>query len=410
MATRKFHFTGSKGHPLSGRLDLPAGPIRGFALFAHCFTCTASSLAAVHVARALAARGIGVLRFDFSGLGESDGDFAESTFSTNVGDLVAAAEAMAAAGFAPGLLIGHSLGGTAALAAAGKLPGVRGVATIGAPFEPGHVKRELEPVLDRIEAEGEAEIRLDGRPFIFRKAFVEDLAVHDPGQSIGALGRPLLILHAPRDEIVDIDNATAIFAAARHPKSFIALDGADHLLTRKDDADQAAALISAWAGPLIGAEPAPPAPADGGVVVEDRNEGGLRVRVSAGGASFVADEPVEAGGLGSGPNPYDLLGAALGACTAMTLRLYAGRKGWPLDGVRVAVRHDPTQSAPSDLFTREIRLDGALDEAQRARLLQIAEHCPVHRTLTAGARIETLEAGLSPAPRASPPARSGTLR
>lgn len=410
MATRKFDFTGRQGQQLSGRLDLPDGPIRAFALFAHCFTCSKSSLASVRIARALAARGIGVLRFDFTGLGESGGDFAASSFSANVGDVGAAAEAMAAAGFGPALLIGHSLGGTAALAAAGALPGVRAIATIGAPFEPDHVKHALGPALGTIETDGEAEVELDGRRFTFRKTFVEDLAGHDQGARIAALARPLLILHSLRDDIVDIDNASSIFAAARHPKSFVALERADHLLTRREDAEQAAALISAWALPLIGAEPVAPAPADDGVVVEEHREGGLRARVSAGGISFFADEPVEAGGLGSGPNPYDLLGAALGACTAMTLRLYADHKDLPLDGVSVAVRHDRTEGAPSDRFTREIRLDGALDEAQRARLMEIAERCPVHRTLTAGARIETLEAGLNPAPRASPRARPGTLR
>ena len=409
MTTKIFDFTGKGGQRLSGRLDVPDGPIRAFALFAHCFTCSKSSLASVRIARALATHGIGVLRFDFAGLGESGGDFADTTFSANVGDLVAAAEAMTSAGFGPTLLIGHSLGGAAALAAAGALPAVRAIATIGAPLEPGHVKHALGPALGTIEAGGEAEVTLDGRRFTFRKSFVEDLAGHDQAARIGGLARPLFILHSPQDEIVDVENASSIFAAAHHPKSFVALDGADHLLTRKEDAEQAAALISAWSGPIVGAEPER-APEEDGVVVEERKEGGLRVRVRAGGASFVADEPVEAGGLGSGPNPYDLLGAALGACTAMTLRLYAGRKGLPLDGVGVSVRHDRTAGAPSDLFTREIRLDGALDELQRTRLMEIAERCPVHRTLTAGARIETLDAGFSPVPRASSQARPGTPR
>jgi uncharacterized OsmC-like protein/fermentation-respiration switch protein FrsA (DUF1100 family) len=410
MTTKTFDFTGRNGQPLSGRMDLPDGPIRGFALFAHCFTCSKSSLASVRIARGLAARGIGVLRFDFTGLGESGGDFSDTSFSSNVADLVAAAGAMAAAGFGPALLIGHSLGGGAALAAAGSLPGVRAIATIGAPFEPSHVQHVLGPALGTIEIQGAAEVDLDGRRFTFRKAFIDDLADHDQAARIGALARPLLILHSPTDEIVDIENASSIFAAARHPKSFVALDGADHLLTRKEDAEQAAALIAVWAGPHLGAEPATPAHEDEGVVVEEKREGGLRVRVRAGGVAFVADEPVEAGGLGSGPNPYDLLGAALGACTAMTLRLYADRKNLPLTGIHVAVSHARTGDAPSDLFTREIRLDGALDDAQRARLMEIAERCPVHRTLINGARIETLDAGFSPVPRASPPVRFGTLR
>ena len=410
MSTRIFDFPGHDGQTLSGRLDLPDGPIRAFALFAHCFTCSKSSLASVRIARGLAARGIAVLRFDFTGLGESGGDFADTGVRANVGDIIAAAAAMRAAGHPATLLIGHSFGGAAALAAAGLLREVRAVATIAAPFEPRHVTNALGTAVERILADGEAEALLDGRPFTFRKAFLDDLADHNQAARVAALARPLLVLHAPGDDTVDVENAERIFAAAGHPKSFVSLDGADHLLTRREDTDHVAALISAWADPYVEGETVSPESEYRGVVVEDRREGGLRVRVSAGGVQFVADEPAEVGGLGSGPNPYDLLGAALGACTAMTLRLYADRKGLPLDGVRVEVGHAKDGGAPADLFVRGIELKGDLDAAQRARLMEIADKCPVHRTLTTGSRIETEMVDFSPVPSATPRAQPGTPR
>ncbi|PWG02297.1 alpha/beta fold hydrolase [Sphingosinicella humi] len=405
MPSRPFDFTGADGQPLSGRLDVPDGPVRAHALFAHCFTCSKSSVAAVRIARALTAKGFGVLRFDFTGLGESGGAFADTSFSSNIGDLVAAASAMTRAGIAPSLLIGHSLGGAAALAAAGDLPSVKAVATLATPFDVDHVKQLFGPGLARLEEQGEAEVMLGGRPFTVRRDFVEDLAAHDQAARIKALKRPLLILHAPRDDVAGIDNATSIFMAARHPKSFVSLDDADHLLTRPADAAYAAEVIAAWASRYLAVDmPLRSEAQSGFVVVEETGEGGFQVEVRAGGAHFLADEPVEVGGLGSGPTPYDLLGAGLGACTAMTLRLYARGKGLPLERVRVTVGHSKSKdAAPPDLFVRQVRLEGALTDDQRRRLVEIAERCPVHRTLAGGARIDTTAEDITPLPAVDSP-------
>jgi putative redox protein len=400
MRTERFDFTGAAGQAMAGRLDLPEGAPQGFALFAHCFTCTKLSLAAVRIARALTLRGLGVLRFDFTGLGESEGDFADSSFSGDVRDLVAAARAMTARGYPPTLLVGHSLGGAAALAAAVELREVAAVAVIGAPFDVAHVARLFADELKTIREQGEAKVDLGGRPFTIRRSFVEDLEAQDQGARIAALRRPLLILHSPRDQIVGVENAAAIFQAARHPKSFVSLDDADHLLTRGADADYAAGVIAAWGARYLpaAAAAAPPEMPEGHVVVAETGAGRFQVEVAVGKTRFLADAPVAVGGLGSGPGPYDLLSAALGACTAMTLRLYAEPKKWPLARVSVDVTHEKRQDRTlPDLFTRAIALEGALDAAQRARLIEIAERCPVHRTLTRGATIATVAAGEAPA-------------
>jgi putative redox protein len=394
MQTRAFDFTGAAGQKLSGRLDLPDHPPRGYALFAHCFTCTKSSLAAVRIARALAARGFGVLRFDFTGLGGSEGRFADGGFSGDVSDLLAAAAEMRRAGMAPDLLVGHSLGGAAVLAAATELPEIKAVATVAAPFDVQHVTHLLQGGLETILEKGEAEVLLGGRPFTIRRSFIDDLRSHDQGARIARLRHPLLVLHSPVDQTVGIENASSIFLAARHPKSFVSLDDADHLLTHESDATYAADVIATWAARYI--RPAPASedaePLHDEVLVEETRAGKLQVEVRAGPARFLADEPVAVGGLGSGPGPYELLSAALGACTSMTLRLYADQKQWPLTRIRVAVSHSKDKERkPADLFRRSIALEGPLDDAQRARLLEIAGRCPVHRTLESGSAIETAE-------------------
>lgn len=405
MHTQDFDFEGESGHTLSGRLDLPDGPASSYALFAHCFTCTKSSLAAVRVSKALTALGYGVLRFDFTGLGQSGGDFADSSFSGSIADLIAAAGAMRGAGHAPALLIGHSLGGAAVLAAAAHIPETKAVATIGAPADVDHVTHLFAGDIDELRVKGEAEVRIGGRPFRLRRSFIDDLAAHDQGERIRALGRPLLILHSPRDATVGIDNASAIYRAARHPKSFVSLDGANHLLTDRKDAEFAAGIIAAWSSRYL----ADPAPArseqqSGVVTVAETGEGAFQVEVSAGGVHFLADEPPEVGGLGSGPTPYDLLAAGLGACTAMTLRLYARGKQLPLERVTVTIGHSRRRDAePSDLFTRRLLLEGGLTVEQTKRLVEIAEKCPVHRTLERGAAVETEPGEAMPAEAADTP-------
>ena len=404
MRTEPFEFTGAAGQPLAGRIDRPDGPAHAYALFAHCFTCTKDSLAAVRISRALAASGIAVLRFDFTGLGQSGGSFGENGFSSDVSDVVAAAHAMAAADMPPRLLVGHSLGGAAVLAAALELPSVTAVASIAAPFDVEHLTGQFGTALERILADGEAEVDLGGRPFTVRKSFVEDLKQHDQGARIAALRRPLLILHSPRDNSVGLENATAIFQAAKHPKSFISLDDADHLLTRQKDAEFAADMIAAWASRYIGRAADLPVHEGSGVVAELTGAGRFQTRLTTGAGILLADEPVEVGGLRSGPTPYELLSGALAACTAMTLRIYADQKSIALPKLRVEVAHSRLPGSPAaDCFARRIDLGQGLDSATEKRLMEIADKCPVHRTLEAGADVVTSQTG-SPLPD-EPPAQ-----
>lgn len=386
MPTSDFSFANEAGRQLSGALETGPGKPKAYAIFAHCFTCSKNSLAAVRISRALADRGIAVLRFDFTGLGDSQGRFGEG-LSSDVQDIVCAARALEARGMAPQMLVGHSFGGAAVLAAAGELSSVRAVVVIGAPFEPEHVLKHIGPALEDA-SKGRVPVSIGGHEFSISSGFLEDIKSHKQEKRIAGLRRALLIMHSPVDQIVSIDNASQIFGAARHPKSFVSLDDADHLLLREKDAEYAANVIAAWAGRYLemGDEEALPVQ---GVRVEETRAGKFQVRVVTPSTTFLADEPSSVGGLGSGPTPYDLLGAGLGACTAMTCRLYADRKDWLLDRVIVEVGHLGRTPAGPDLFVRKIGFEGALDAEQRARLLEIAERCPVHRTLTEGAVVRT---------------------
>ncbi len=402
MHTESLTLPGADGHALAASLELPADLTpRAYALFAHCFTCTRNIRAAVHIARALAERGIATLRFDFTGLGESEGEFADTTFSTNVDDIVAAARFLDREYDAPALLVGHSLGGAAVLQAAARIPSARAVATVGAPCEPGHVVEHFADRLDAIRREGQATVRLAGRPFTIRREFVEDLERTRMREVIAALGRPLLVLHAPDDDTVPMENAEHIFASARAPRSLVSLDGADHLLTRPDDARYVGALVAAWAQRYLPRDEDPATPAEPGWTVVSTGASGYTSYVATSRHRLVADEPVSVGGADLGPSPYELLGAALGACTGITLRMYADHKGWPLAGVTVSVHHErihardcetcETSEGRIDRFTRRIRLAGPLDAPQRARLLEIADRCPVHRTLRGEVDVVTEE-------------------
>lgn len=377
MRTEPFDFTTPDGRHVNAVLDRPDGQARAFALFAHCFTCGKDNLAATRISRALAAEGVGTLRLDFAGAGEGAG---APGFTSDVADLIAAGERMVAHGCAPGLLIGHSLGGAAAIAAAGRMPTVRAVATIGAPFDVTHLK-----VVD-------GAVSVGGLTIPVGPGFAGDLRKQDQGARLATLKRALLILHSPVDEIVDIDESTGIYVSAKHPKSFVSLDTADHLLSKPEDAAYAASVIAAWASRYVDGMTTPltvPA-ADGVVRVAETGAGKFQARVEAGGAMLMADEPVSVGGLASGPTPYELVAAGLGACTVMTMRLYADRKGIPLERGSVEVRHGKRAGeTPQDVFERTLTLDGALDEEQRGKLFAIADKCPVHRTLEAGARVIT---------------------
>ncbi|HEX6588995.1 MAG TPA: bifunctional alpha/beta hydrolase/OsmC family protein [Longimicrobiales bacterium] len=400
MPTERLTFPGASGAALAARLDLPAArQPHAIALFAHCFTCSKDLSSAVRISRALADAGIGVLRFDFTGLGESEGDFADTDFSSNVADLVAAAGYLAEQWEAPTLLVGHSFGGAAVLHAAAELPSVRAVVTINAPADLEHVRRLFTHVEDDIARSGRATVRLADRDFTITRDFIEDLRQDSMQSVVADLERPLLIMHAPLDEQVGIDNAAELFQAARHPKSFVSLDEADHLMTDDGAATWAGGLIAAWAArwlpPAAGVEES-----TAGDRVVTRTGGQVRTQVQARGHTLVADEPIQAGGSDEGPTPYDLLVAGLGACTGMTLRMYADHKGWPLDEVVVHLRHskihvaDLVEDARSqqatakiDQIERDIEVFGDLDDTQRARLLEIANRCPVHRTLESDIRI-----------------------
>jgi putative redox protein len=386
---------------LAGRLELPESEPVAYALFAHCFTCTKDIFAAKRIAEALARHGIAVLRFDFTGLGASEGDFAHTNFTSNVEDLVRAADFLRDRYLAPKLLIGHSLGGAAMLAAAHRVPEAVAVATIGAPADPGHVARLFTAKRAEIEARGEAEVHLAGWPFRIKRQFLDDIARQNDAAQLARLGKALLVFHAPRDQIVGIENAGLIFQAARHPKSFVSLDDADHLLSRRADAVYVADVLAAWATRYLGGAerrlPEPPAAEEGMVLVRERGADPARglsrltQEILVGRHRLAADEPAVAGGSDTGPNPYDLLLAALGACTSMTLRLYADHKEWPLERVSVRLSHAKIHAADCadceiregkiDRIEQEIDIDGPLDPGQRQRLLEIAEKCPVHRTL-----------------------------
>ena len=412
---QEVRFPGSSCDELVGTLDLPAGTPRATALFAHCFTCDRESHAAARISSALAEHGIAVLRFDFTGLGASGGDFAETTFTSNLGDLEAAAGWLADHHGGPHLLIGHSLGGAAAIAVTERLSSVAAVAVLGAPASPAHLHHLLG---DGVPADdGHLEVQVGGRALHVSKDLADDLAEQPQRERIVGLRRPLLVLHSPVDEVVGIDQAREIFEAARHPKSFVSLDGADHLLSRRPDAAFAAAMIAAWAErylePDDRADAVPGAAARGGraaatsgaeagdVLVEELSAtDGFAHRVSASGHTWVLDEPTSVGGGDTGPNPYDSLVAALGGCTSMTMRMYARRKGWDLGTTQVTLRHErvhakdceecESSSGQVDRIHREIVLDEALSDEQRSALLRIADKCPVHRTLTGEVVITTV--------------------
>jgi putative redox protein len=395
--TRKTDFTGAGGEKLAAALELPAGRPRAFALFAHCFTCSKDIKAAREVARALRARGFAVLRFDFTGLGGSQGDFANTNFSSNVDDLVAAADFLRREFEAPSILIGHSLGGAAAIVAATQIPEVKAVATVGAPAEADHVALQIKDKEAEIRENGVAEVHLAGRPFTVKSQFLDDLANQHVLSCAASLKKPLLVMHAPLDDTVGIDNATKIFVAAKHPKSFISLDTADHLLSKTEDARYAAGVLAAWAARYIddaaavGDEEETERPdSHDGAVASMMADKRFAVSASVGGHAMIIDADKEDGGDSLGPNPTRLVEAALAACSVITLRMYAARKDWPISALTVTVKRAEGEDAHlSRILEKTVDVEGPLDGAQRARLLEIAGRCPVHRMLADGVEIRS---------------------
>ena len=403
MRSERFDFPNSKGEKLAAVLDLPLGKPTAFTLFAHCFTCGKDILTAKRIAEQLTMRGIGVLRFDFTGLGGSEGEFANTHFSSNVDDLIAAADHLRKSYAAPTILIGHSLGGTAMLAAAHKIPEARGVVTIAAPYHPNHVTNLFKADIDKLRKQGEIEVSLAGRTFRIKREFLDDVAETNLKDCIANLRKALLVFHSPTDELVGIENASQIFIGAKHPKSFVSLAGADHLLSQRSDAVYVANVIAAWADRYLDQpETVPDAKVEAGLVLVRETHGGkFQQEILTGPHHLLADEPVKVGGLGSGPGPYDFLLAGLGACTSMTIRLYADFKKLPLENVSVRLSHGKIHArdcetcdskvSTLDHIDRAITLEGPLDDEQRKRLMEIADKCPVHKALQSKIDISTFE-------------------
>ncbi len=400
MSLQKVTFHNQEGHSLVGRIELPANKRpHNFVIFAHCFTCNKNLTAVRNIGKALTSNGFGVLRFDFTGLGESEGDFADSNFSGNVEDLVAAARFLEENYSAPTLLIGHSLGGAAVIFAAEKIKSIQALATVGAPSDPSHVQHLLKSGLEEIETTGKATVNLSGRDFTIKKQFLEDLKSKSLPETVKRLRKPLLILHSPQDDTVGIKNAEQIYVAAHHPKSFVSLDGADHLLTDKKDSIYAGSVIAGWAQRYVSIPKRTELKSQHQVVASLDNADGFTTSMKVGNHYLVADEPVEFGGNDYGPSPYELVSAGLSACTVMTVQMYVRRKGWALENIEVHTSYGKlhatdcedceSPNAKIDTFHRDIKLSGNLDESQIKRILEIADKCPVHRTLHSETQVLT---------------------
>lgn len=395
MKSDKVNFTNEQGQELAGKISLPVDQKpHNFVIFAHCFTCTKNLIAIRNLSNALTNHGFGVLRFDFAGLGESEGDFAETNFSGNIQDLIAAANYLKEKHTAPRLLIGHSLGGAAVLFAASKIESIKAVATIAAPSEPMHVKNLIQDSVEEISEKGQAQVSLGGRPFTIKKQFLDDLENNSLLDLVADLRKPLLILHSPQDRVVTINNAEELFKAAFHPKSFISLDQADHLLSKKEDSLYVGEVIASWASRYVEIPEVIELNTTDEVVASLAQEDNFLTRMKVGSHYMLADEPLNVGGNDFGPNPFELVTAGLSACTSMTLHMYAKHKEWDLQKVNVHISHskeEVEEGTKQDVFTRHIEIQGELDKKQRKRLIEIANKCPVHKTLTQGSKVITLE-------------------
>ena len=402
MPKTSFTFNNAQGQPLCATLELPnVGEPRHYAIFAHCFTCNKNLNAVRHIAQSLQKAGIAVLSFDFTGLGRSEGKFVDTNFSTNIEDLCAAATYLAKTYKAPELLIGHSLGGAAVLAAATKIDSVKAIATIGAPYAPNHVTHLFSQHASDLESDAPIEVDIGGRPFMISKQFFNDLNTYQPETYLPKLKTSIAIFHSPQDSIVDINNASDIYTQLKHPKSFISLDGADHLLTNTKDSLYVGHTISQWASRYLDVDEIENEPTNTDVQVSLHTDNGFTCEVNASGHLLIADEPLSFGGSNLGPSPYDYLLSGLGACTVMTLHMYAKHKKWPLEKVRAHLTHEKRHASDCnnceqnkdskvDVITREINIIGELNNEQREALLRIADRCPVHKTLESKILINTI--------------------
>ncbi|HMB63382.1 MAG TPA: bifunctional alpha/beta hydrolase/OsmC family protein [Eudoraea sp.] len=400
MNLQKVTFKNKDGQELSGRLELPVDRHpHNYALFAHCFTCNKNLLAVKTIGKSLTNQGFAVLRFDFTGLGESEGEFSDTNFSGNVGDLVAAADFLSKNYQAPTLLIGHSLGGAAVIFAASHIPGVKAVAVIGAPSNPIHVKRLLKSSIEEINSAGKAVVDLGGRAFTIKKQFLDDLNTKSLPDTAKHLRKSLLIMHSPQDDTVSIHNAEEIYVAAHHPKSFVSLDGADHLLSDRKDSAYVGEVIAVWAQRYLHIPSKTRLTTKHQVVASLDAEDTFTTQMKLGDHYIMADEPIEYGGKDFGPSPYELVSAGLSACTAMTIQMYARRKAWDVQNVTVHTSYGKDhakdcencegEGGKIDTFHREIKLSGELDEKQVSRILEIADKCPVHKTLHSETQVVT---------------------
>ncbi|MBY5959849.1 alpha/beta fold hydrolase [Membranicola marinus] len=401
MKSKKISFQNQHGEQLSARIEFPPeGQIKSYAIFAHCFTCGKNAYAARHVARQLALHNVAVMRFDFTGIGESEGAFSQTNFTSNVSDIIEAAGYLSDHYEPASLLIGHSWGGTAALVAAGELDEIKGVCTIGSPYDPSHIDHILSDHLEEINQKGHAQIQLGPNSIRIKRQFLDDIQQHSHMKGLEDLKKPLLIFHSPQDRVVGIQNAAQIYKAAHHPKSFLSLDQSDHMLSEKRFVHYTAAMIANWADHHLGIQPeTSPAVKTPYQTISRISEPGYTTQIWSGNHHWIADEPLRIGGENLGPTPYDMLSAALGTCTAMTLRMYANRKKWDLKEVEVHVENNKEHAddlpendkkkAKIDVFRRYIEVKGALDQQQIDRLLEIADKCPVHKTLSTTNKIIT---------------------
>ncbi|EPR66416.1 bifunctional alpha/beta hydrolase/OsmC family protein [Cyclobacterium qasimii] len=394
MNTDRIKIINEKGNELATSIDFPNHQKpKQFALFAHCFTCTSQLNAVRNISQALNNKGIAVVRFDFTGLGKSEGNFANSHFEANVEDLLVVNKYITQHYQAPTLMIGHSLGGAAAIVAAAKLDNIQAIVTIGTPADVEHVTKQFEGQANDLGVEEEAEVVIGGRPFKISGEFINGFKKHNLPETIKSLRKPILVMHSPIDEIVGINNAHEIYHNARHPKSFVSLDNADHLLTKKEDSIYVGDMIASWASRYIDLSPfETPNPNQHQIVAHlNLAENNFTTFINTKNHGIIADEPKSVGGFDFGMSPFELVSAGLSACTVMTIKLYAERKKWDLKEVYTYVNHSKeiVDGENKDVFAKSLSFIGNLDESQRERLREIASKCPVHRTLQQSSTIKT---------------------